>query len=130
MRFDVIMGTLAMDNVWEMYLGHDHLPLACLLALLYVQVDFTLHHLEIPLSGRNPRFTSLIRRKPRILLLNKLDLSDPGKIQDAIKLLNLSGEKHVIPVDCRKQHCSNVRMVSGAEPGHTARTEWIKHVPR
>ena len=67
---------------------------------------------KIPLSGRNPGFTSITRRKPKLLLLNKIDLADPAKLHESIELLKASGERYIIPVDCRKQHCSNVRTVS------------------
>jgi hypothetical protein len=66
---------------------------------------------KIPLSGRNPGFTSITRRKPKLLLLNKMDLADPAKLHESIELLKASGEKCIIPVDCRKQHCSNVRTI-------------------
>jgi ribosome biogenesis GTPase A len=49
--------------------------------LKYVDVVFELADARIPISSRNPMLDKIINQKPRILLLNKMDLADPVKIK-------------------------------------------------
>ena len=44
-----------------------------------VDVVIELLDARIPLSSRNPEIDTLVGQKPRIIALNKSDLSDPGK---------------------------------------------------
>lgn len=49
--------------------------------LKYVDVIFELADARIPVSSRNPMLDKIINQKPRLLLLNKIDLADPEKVK-------------------------------------------------
>lgn len=55
---------------------------------------------RIPESSRNPELDEIIGSKPRIVLLNKCDLADPGATARKIKELAEKGIT-ALPVDCR-----------------------------
>lgn len=55
---------------------------------------------RIPVSSRNPDLDSIIQNKPRVVLMNKCDMANPGATQ---KWINYYIEKGIpaIPVDCK-----------------------------
>ncbi|MDD6645895.1 MAG: ribosome biogenesis GTPase YlqF [Oscillospiraceae bacterium] len=55
---------------------------------------------RIPVSSRNPDLDSIIQNKPRVVLMNKCDMANPGATQ---KWINYYNEKGIpaIPVDCK-----------------------------
>ncbi|MDY4812367.1 MAG: ribosome biogenesis GTPase YlqF [Ruminococcus sp.] len=55
---------------------------------------------RIPVSSRNPDLDSIIQNKPRVVLMNKCDMANPGSTQ---KWINYYSEKGIpaIPVDCK-----------------------------
>ena len=55
---------------------------------------------RVPVSSRNPELDEIIGSKPRIVLLNKCDLADPGATARKIKELAEKGIT-ALPVDCR-----------------------------
>ena len=55
---------------------------------------------RIPYSSSNPELDSIIKRKPRIVLLNKCDIADPNATKLWIEYYKSNG-KYAIPVDCR-----------------------------
>ena len=55
---------------------------------------------RIPYSSSNPELDSIIKRKPRIVLLNKCDIADPNATKLWIEYYKNNG-KYAIPVDCR-----------------------------
>lgn len=55
---------------------------------------------RIPESSRNPDFEDLLKTKPRIIVLNKCDISDKSKNQDWINYYKSQGIS-VIAVDCK-----------------------------
>lgn len=36
---------------------------------------------QIPFSGRNPKFNNMVSRRPKILVLNKMDMADSSSLQ-------------------------------------------------
>ncbi len=54
---------------------------------------------RIPFSGRNPHFDDIIKNKPRLLVLNKSDLSDKNRTSRWIDWYAKQGLK-VIPISC------------------------------
>ncbi len=55
---------------------------------------------RIPMSSRNPELDSIIKNKPRIILLNKCDIADSAATSMWIKYFNSKGY-YALPVDCR-----------------------------
>ncbi len=55
---------------------------------------------RIPKSSRNPVLGSIIRNKPRVILMNKCDMADPDKTSRWIAFYRGRGIR-AIPVDCR-----------------------------
>ena len=55
---------------------------------------------RIPYSSSNPELDSIIKRKPRIVLLNKCDIADSNATKLCIEYYKNNG-KYAIPVDCR-----------------------------
>ena len=55
---------------------------------------------RIPYSSSNPELDSIIKRKPRIVLLNKCDIADSNVTKLWIDYYKNNG-KYAIPVDCR-----------------------------
>lgn len=55
---------------------------------------------RIPYSSRNPELDSIIEKKPRIVLLNKCDVADPGATSLWLKYFQDKG-CYAIAVDCR-----------------------------
>lgn len=55
---------------------------------------------RIPMSSRNPELDSIIKNKPRIILLNKCDIADSSATAIWIKYFNSKGY-YALPVDCR-----------------------------
>lgn len=54
---------------------------------------------RIPLSGRNSSFNDIIRRKPRLIVMNKADLADERKTQSWVRYYAERGIK-VLPISC------------------------------
>lgn len=55
---------------------------------------------RIPMSSANPELDELVSRKPRIVLLNKCDVADPGATNIWLDYFKSQG-KYAIAVDCR-----------------------------
>lgn len=55
---------------------------------------------RIPMSSANPELDELVSRKPRIVLLNKCDVADPGATNLWLDYFKKQG-KYAIAVDCR-----------------------------
>lgn len=55
---------------------------------------------RIPMSSANPELDELVSRKPRIVLLNKCDVADPGATNIWLDYFKNQG-KYAIAVDCR-----------------------------
>ena len=53
---------------------------------------------RIPYSSSNPELDSIIKRKPRIVLLNKCDIADPNATKLWIEYYKNNG-KYAIPVE-------------------------------
>lgn len=88
-----------MEIQW--YPGHmakANRELKAILPLLDIIIEVT--DARIPQSGRNPDLINLIRNKPRILLLNKVDLADPNATNQWVDHYRAVGEK-VLPFDGR-----------------------------
>jgi len=49
------------------------------MSIIHVLVLLSLTNPHIPLSGRNHHFNSMLSGRPKILVLNKMDLADPTK---------------------------------------------------
>ena len=54
---------------------------------------------RIPYSGRNPYFNDIIKNKPRLIVMNKSDLSDPELMREWIAWYRAQGIT-VIPISC------------------------------
>lgn len=54
---------------------------------------------RIPFSGRNPNFDDIIKNKPRLLVMNKSDLSDAKRTEQWIEWYKKQGIR-VIPISC------------------------------
>ncbi len=54
---------------------------------------------RIPFSGRNPNFDDIIKNKPRLLVMNKADLSDAKRTDIWIDWYKAQGIR-VIPISC------------------------------
>lgn len=72
--------------------------LKAILPLLDIIIEVT--DARIPKSSRNPDLISLTKNKPRLLLLNKVDLADPVATDQWVNYYRLSGER-VIPFNAR-----------------------------
>lgn len=55
---------------------------------------------RVPASSRNPDLTDMTENKPRLVLLNKCDMADPGATAAWVRAYANRGVK-AIPVDCR-----------------------------
>ena len=55
---------------------------------------------RVPASSRNPDLTDMTENKPRLVLLNKCDMADPGATAAWVRAYADRGVK-AIPVDCR-----------------------------
>lgn len=55
---------------------------------------------RIPVSSRNPDLDSIIQNKPRVVLMNKCDMSDPSSTQKWINYFKNNGIV-AIPIDCK-----------------------------
>lgn len=55
---------------------------------------------RIPVSSRNPDIASITSGKPRVILLNKCDMADPGATKAWTEALSTDTAR-AIPVDCR-----------------------------
>ena len=66
-------------------------------------VDVVVEHLEarIPFSSRNPDIDRFVGDKPRVVVLNKSDISDPNKLNQWVDYYKKRGIK-AIPVDTLK----------------------------
>jgi len=67
------------------------------------------HDARLPFSGRNPKF-DMLQPKPRLLVLNKADLTDSQQLARAVKVLKRSGQ-HVIPAVCGGRKQEGIRRV-------------------
>ena len=56
-----------------------------------VDIVFELLDARLPLSSQNPMILSIIKQKPRLILLTKSDLADPIMNQKWIDTLNNKG---------------------------------------
>ena len=50
--------------------------------LKLIDVAIELIDARVPLSSRNPMVDTILQHKPRLVLLNKLDLADPAATAD------------------------------------------------
>ena len=66
--------------------------------LKLVDVCFELLDARIPMSSQNPSVSSLVKNKPRIILLNKASLADPIKTNEWVNFFQKKGIK-AIPID-------------------------------
>ncbi|XP_077285969.1 mitochondrial GTPase 1 [Arctopsyche grandis] len=77
-----------------------------------IQVDciIEVHDARIPFSGRNPLFKpSLFAVKPHILVLNKVDLFDPGWKPKVTKTLRKDYDiENIIFTSCKNDRCKGV----------------------
>ena len=48
---------------------------------------------RIPLSSRNPEINSLANQKPRLIVMTKIDLADPAKVNEWIDYFKKEGHK-------------------------------------
>ena len=55
---------------------------------------------RIPVSSRNPDLDSIIQNKPRVVLMNKCDMTDPSSTQKWINYFKNNGIV-AIPIDCK-----------------------------
>ena len=69
--------------------------------LKLVDVVIELLDARIPLSSKNPEIDKLAQNKPRVVVLNKSDLSDKAKLNKWISYYQSKGIK-AIPVDTLK----------------------------
>jgi ribosome biogenesis GTPase A len=80
----------------------------------WVDIVFELLDARIPLSSANPVIKDIIKKKPRLILLNKADLADPQELDgwlkyiqgqglNALAINSISGESHkkVLPETTR-----------------------------
>lgn len=75
------------------------------------EVDCVLeiHDARLPFSGRNPKF-DMLNPKPRLLVLNKADLTDSRHLSMAVKALRRDGQR-VIPAVCSGRKQEGVKKV-------------------
>ena len=64
--------------------------------LQWVDVVLELADARIPVSSRNPMLNKLLGNKPRLLLLNKVDLADPNWTAKWLKHLRVSGPAYAV----------------------------------
>ncbi|PKU42700.1 mitochondrial ribosome-associated gtpase 1 [Limosa lapponica baueri] len=57
---------------------------------------------HIPLSGCNPMLQEALGIRPRVLVLNKMDLADPRRQPAVLEHLKQQGCSHVIFTDCQR----------------------------
>uniref|UniRef100_A0A672V965 Mitochondrial GTPase 1 n=1 Tax=Strigops habroptila TaxID=2489341 RepID=A0A672V965_STRHB len=57
---------------------------------------------HIPLSGRNPILHEVLGIRPHILVLNKMDLADPGQQPTVLEHLKQQRCSHVVFADCQR----------------------------
>jgi len=69
--------------------------------LKLVDVVIELLDARIPRSSKNPEIDSIIKNKPRVVVLNKSDLADPKVLDEWVKWYRSKGSP-VIPVDSIK----------------------------
>lgn len=67
------------------------------LKLIDVVVEIT--DARVPFSGRNPSFDSILKSKPRLIVMNKSDLADPKASDAWIEFFKGQGIK-VLPISC------------------------------
>ncbi|XP_030342028.1 mitochondrial ribosome-associated GTPase 1 isoform X2 [Strigops habroptila] len=60
------------------------------------------HDARIPLSGRNPILHEVLGIRPHILVLNKMDLADPGQQPTVLEHLKQQRCSHVVFADCQR----------------------------
>ena len=67
--------------------------------LKYVDVVVEIIDSRIPHSGRNPYFNDMLRKKQRLIVMNKYDMAD---VEVSTKWADYFKEKgiHVVPVSC------------------------------
>lgn len=54
---------------------------------------------RIPFSGRNPTFDAILKKKPRLIVLNKSDLADPARTAEWVEWYRSCGIS-VLPISC------------------------------
>ena len=79
--------------------------------LKLVDVVAELLDARIPASSRNPVLGDIIKRKPRVVLLNKSDLADPAVTARWVRAFREQGV-NAIPLDCKSG-----KGVASLEPG-------------
>ncbi|XP_042647017.1 mitochondrial ribosome-associated GTPase 1 isoform X1 [Tyto alba] len=67
------------------------------------------HDARIPLSGRNPMLQEMLGIRPRVLVLNKMDLADPRRQPTVLERLKQQGCLHVVFSDSR--HDGNIKKI-------------------
>jgi ribosome biogenesis GTPase A len=71
-----------------------------------------LHDARIPFSGRNPNFADkLVRDKPHILILNKVDLITREASRRIKEMHGALGNPHVIFTNCKDDQDSGIKKV-------------------
>jgi ribosome biogenesis GTP-binding protein YlqF len=69
-------------------------------SLKLVDVAAEIIDARIPVSSRNPVLNSLIQSKPRVILMNKSDIADPGRTSRWVEYYKSQGIP-ALPIDCR-----------------------------
>ena len=59
--------------------------------LKLVDIVFELIDARLPLSSRNPMIDEVIHQKPRLLILNKMDMADEAETESGLPILNQKG---------------------------------------
>lgn len=67
------------------------------------------HDARIPFSGRNPKFNLMLRGRPKVLVLNKVDLCDSYYKEDVLRELKNRGESEVLYTNLRSQRHPTIR---------------------
>ncbi|MDF2936937.1 MAG: ylqF, partial [Paenibacillaceae bacterium] len=66
--------------------------------LKLIDVAIELIDARVPLSSRNPMVDTILQHKPRLVLLNKLDLADPAATADWVAFFQEKG-LDALPID-------------------------------
>ncbi|XP_067649449.1 mitochondrial ribosome-associated GTPase 1-like [Haliotis asinina] len=85
--------TLPSKDVLRWFPGHMYKGMERIQATLKdIDCVIEVHDSRIPFSGRNPRFRDILRLRPHVLLLNKLDLADLDTARQSLVKTRLHSE--------------------------------------
>lgn len=94
--------SFATKDLTRYYPGHMHKGLKQLQSKLpLVDLILEVHDGRIPFSGRNPHFTSVIKVRPHILVLNKIDLADLSHKAVIEEKLRQQGVDKILYTNCK-----------------------------